>query len=184
MKEFFRFLGVGILSSVFCLGLQAEPKKSLAERSPFGNKPKPVAPPPKAIAPPRPVPKTLEFRGVAVSGGRVYCVLFDKIRNRGTSVALRDSSAEYFVERYDDKTQTIVVRTPNGSQTLGLQNFAGALGGNSSRAYASNGRTCGGRDVSSPFNSFSWSAPDLASSPFGISDDESDESDWSFDEED
>jgi hypothetical protein len=184
MKKFFRLLNMGALCSAFCLGLQAEPKKSLAERSPFGNKPKSVAPPPKTAVAPRPAPKTLEFRGVVVSGGKVYCVLFDKAKNRGASVPLRDSSAEYFVERYDDRSQTISVRTPNGSQILELQNSPSAPSrGGYDYDSGGYGRGYEEHESSSPFDPFPSYNPEFGSAPVFVGEDESDESDWSFDED-
>jgi len=152
MRRFFQMVSLGCLCWTFPLylcgeGSPAGTGKSLAERSPFGNKPKPpvkIEPPKPAL---RPIPKTLEFRGmVKMKDGRVFCVLFDKAKSRGASVPLRDASAEYFIERYDERAQSITVRTSHGPQVLQLQDAPNATGGYSSYS--------GGGDYGGPQNPF------------------------------
>ena len=92
----------------------------LSERSPFGVKPKKIVVQPEQAPVAKQVPVTIEFRGVAVTDERVYCILFDKAKNRGYSILVGDKSEEYYIEWYDERTQTISLSTPSGPVVLGL----------------------------------------------------------------
>jgi hypothetical protein len=136
----------------------------LAERSPFGNKPKVIVRK-ELEAPVRPVPDTLEFRGVLAIGEEVHCIIHDKAKRQDDLVRVRDSSAPCFIERYDEKSQSITVKTPYGPKVLNLKDPTqqGSFGSSSSNGYGSNYDDDYGRYDNSP--------ADEPYNPFGSGDD-------------
>jgi hypothetical protein len=123
----------------------------LSERSPFGVKPKKIVMEQAPVIKPV-VPITIEFRGVAVTDERTYCILFDKAKNRGYSVPVGDKSAEYYIKQYDERTQSITIETPNGFVELELVDSSQSSSSGSDRAFDSFGGNSYSNDYDDPFS--------------------------------
>jgi hypothetical protein len=111
------------VSSLYLYGeaISKESRTQLSERSPFGMKPKKVIEvQPKQAPVIRQVPISIEFRGVAVTNKGIFCIFYDKEKKRGCSIRVGDESEGICVERYDEETQTVTLRTPNGMVELEL----------------------------------------------------------------
>ncbi|MDR2420464.1 MAG: hypothetical protein LBD40_04150, partial [Puniceicoccales bacterium] len=119
MKLLLQNILIGWVALAFPLYLRGEIMATanwtqLSERSPFGVKPKKITVQSEQVPVAKQIPITIEFRGVAVTDGYTYCVLFDKAKNRGYSVPVGDKSAEYYIKQYNKRTQSITIETPNG----------------------------------------------------------------------
>jgi hypothetical protein len=148
----------------------------LAERSPFGNKPKVIVRE-KVEAPVRQVPDTLEFRGVLAVGEKVHCIIHDKAKKLDELVRVRDSSALYFIEKYDEKSQTITVKTSYGPKVLRLKDPVqqGSSGPSSANGY--------GSSYGDDYDRFGRSPSGPSYNPFGPGDDYGENYDGDYSDE-